>query len=152
MIDDSLQRKRRTIIFYKEALNVETVLNWIRDLPQQDRSALGLDLDLIQSEWRIGTAPDSDGAPSDRVGRVATGLFGGLRRLKQGQPQCRKLENGLWEMQSAMPSGKAVSLLFFVNNCMVHVVEGHIKTANNVPPDILLLARQRMELMLNGIS
>jgi len=152
MIEDTLQRKRRTIIFYKEAANIETVLNWIRDLPQQDRSALGLDLDLVQSEWRIGSAGDSDGAPSDRVGRIATGLFGGLRRLKQGHPQCRKLENGLWELQSAMPSGKAVSLLFFVTDGTVHVVQGHIKKTGNVPPEILLLARQRMGLMLNGAA
>jgi len=151
MVNDYINRKRQTIIFYRENLNTETVLNWIRDLPQQDRSALGLDLDLVQSGWQIDSSGGSDGAPSDHVGRVTAGLFGGLRRPKQGHPLCRKLGSGLWELQSALPSGKLVSLLFFVTYGRLHVVHGYFKKANDVPAEFLLLARQRMVAMLDEL-
>ena len=152
MIGGSLERQRRTIIFFRESPSDETVLNWIRDLPQHDRSALGLDLDLVQDEWRAGEAGDADGAPTERVGRVATGLFGGFRKPKQGRPLCRKLDDRIWEMQSAMPSGKVTSLLLFAANLIVHVVHGQIKTASAVPPELLVLARARMDRMIKKIS
>ncbi len=152
MIDDHRKHKRRTIIFYSESPNTETVLNWIRDLPQADRSALGLDLDFVQSEWRVGARGDSDGAPTERVGRVGSGLFGRPRRARPGHPLCQKLEDGLWEMQSAMPSGKMTSLIFFVADGTLHVVQGQIKTGSAVAPDQQMLARQRMGVMQNSFG
>jgi len=152
MINDYLNRKRQTIVFFSEASNIETVLNWIRDLPQHDRSALGLDLDLVQSGWQVDPKGGSDGAPSEKVGRVTAGLFGGVRRPKHGDPLCRKLGSGLWELQSALPSGKLVSLLFFVSYGRVHVLHGYFKKSDDVPAELMLLARRRMVLMLDEIS
>jgi len=159
MIKDMRRGDRRTIIFYKNAPNTETLLNWIRDLPPEDRSTLGLDLDFIQSEWRTedrgqgdAAKADSESAPTDRVGRVTTGLFGGFKRPKRGSPLCRKLDDKIWEMQSAMPSGQITSLLFFIKDSTVHVVSGSIITSNNVPPELLVLARQRMASMQKNVS
>jgi phage-related protein len=149
MINDYLKRKRQKIVFYSEALNIETVLNWIRDLPQQDRSALGLDLDLVQAGWQVDTKGGSDGSPCEKVGRVTAGLFGGVRRPKRGDPLCRKLASGIWELQSALPSGKLVSLLFFVRYGRVHVLHGYFKKSDDVPRELMVLARQRMVLMLD---
>ena len=105
------------VIFYRSASGVEPVRDWLRDLPESDRRAIGADLALVQVGWPLG------------------------------MPLCRPLSGGLWEVRSNLPSHRIARLLFFVHENRIGVVHGFIKKTQKMPPDDLELARKRMQEM-----
>src|SRR5580693_8750236 len=60
--------------FYRTSSGIGPVLEWLRDLPKEDRRVLGIDLMRVQVGWPIG------------------------------MPLARSLGDGLWEMRSTLPS------------------------------------------------
>lgn len=60
-----------------------------------------------------------------------------------GIPLVRKLEPGLWEIRSILPSGSARVVFTVEDNAMV-LLHGFIKKSQKTPQDDLRLARQRL--------
>jgi phage-related protein len=106
------------VIFYRTSGGAEPVLDWLRDLPQADRRAIGADLATVQFGWPIG------------------------------MPLCRPLGSGLWEVRSTLPSRRIARLLFFVHEGRIGVVHGFIKKTQKTPAEDLDLARRRMKEMM----
>jgi phage-related protein len=105
------------VVFYRTLGGAEPVLDWLRNLPADDRRAIGTDLATVQFGWPLG------------------------------MPLCRPLGAGLWEVRSALPSRRIARLLFFVGEGRIGVVHGFIKKTQKTPADDLQLARRRMKEM-----
>jgi len=105
------------VFFYRTSGGVEPVLDWLRELPTQDKRAIGIDLSTVQFGWPIG------------------------------MPLCRPLGGGLWEVRSSLPSRRIARLLFFAEDGRIGVVHGFIKKTQKTPPEDIALARKRMKEM-----
>lgn len=105
------------VIFYCTARGSEPVLDWLRDLPQEDRRQIGHDLALIQLGWPVG------------------------------MPLCRSLGDGLWEVRSNLPSHRIARLLFFAHEGRLGIVHGFIKKTQKTPSEDMAIARKRMKEM-----
>ena len=89
------------------------MLEWLRDLPKEDRRVLGIALMRVQVGWPIG------------------------------MPLARSLGDGLWEMRSTLPSRRIARLLLCFHEGVIVVLHGFIKKTQKTPPDDLELARKR---------
>ena len=105
------------VVFYRTTGGVESVRDWLRSLPEDDRRAIGADLATVQVGWPVG------------------------------MPLCRPLSGGLWEVRSDLPSRRIARLLFFVHEGRIGVVHGFIKKTQKTPPSDIELARKRMKEM-----
>ena len=105
------------VVFYRTSGGAEPVIEWLRDLPPEDRRAIGTDLATVQFGWPIG------------------------------MPLCRPMGQCLWEVRSALPSRRIARLLFFVEKDRIGVAHGFIKTTRKTPASDLDLARGRMKEM-----
>jgi phage-related protein len=105
------------VVFYRTSGGAEPVLDWLRNLPTDDRRAIGTDLATVQFGWPLG------------------------------MPLCRSLGGGLWEVRSALPSRRIARLLFFVGDGRIGVVHGFIKKSQKTPAEDLQLARRRLKEM-----
>jgi phage-related protein len=99
--------------FYRTSSGIGPVLEWLRDLPKEDRRVLGIDLMRVQVGWPIG------------------------------MPLARSLGDGLWEMRSTLPSRRTARLLLCFHEGVIVVLHGFIKKTQKTPPDDLELARKR---------
>ena len=68
---------RLKVVFYKSQTGKEPVRDWLKDLPLQDKKALGEDIKTVQFGWPLG------------------------------MPLIRKLEPDLWEVRSNTSTGIA---------------------------------------------
>jgi|SRR3979490_1343196 phage-related protein len=101
------------VVFYRTRGGSEIVRNWLRDLDEGDRNALGLDLMRVQYRWPVG------------------------------MPLCRSLGDGLWEVRTALPSNRIARVLFSVHQDRIVVLHGFIKKTQKTPDEELALARKR---------
>jgi len=105
--------RKLPVVFYRTRSNVEVVRNWLRDLDEGDRNAIGQDLMRVQYRWPVG------------------------------MPLCRALGEGLWEARSALPSNRIARVLFSVHQGRILVLHGFIKKTQKTPDEDLALARRR---------
>jgi phage-related protein len=103
--------------FYRTAGGADPVVGWLRNLPPEDRRAIGTDLATVQFGWPIG------------------------------MPLCRPLGGGLWEVRTTLPSRRIARLVFFVDDGRIGVVHGFIKKTQKTPADDLEIARKRVKEM-----
>ena len=89
------------------------MLEWLRDLPKEDRRVLGIALMRVQVGWPIG------------------------------MPLARSLGDGLWEMRSTLPSRRIARLLLCFHEGVIVVLHGFIKKTQKTPPEDLELAKRR---------
>lgn len=101
------------VVFYRTAGGAEVVLDWIRELDEPDRNAIGQDLMRVQYRWPIG------------------------------MPLCRSLGQGLWEVRVTLPSKRIARLLFATRGRKIVVLHGFIKKTQKTADDDLALARRR---------
>jgi phage-related protein len=99
--------------FYKASSGTGPVLEWLRDLPREDRRSIGIDLMRVQVGWPIG------------------------------MPLVRNIGDGLWEIRSTLPSRRIARLLLCFHEGAIVVLHGFIKKTQKTPPDDLELARKR---------
>src|SRR5665213_680018 len=100
--------------FYRSETGREPVRDWLRDLDNGDRHAIGLDLMRVQFGWPIG------------------------------MPLVRSLKDGLWEVRSSLPSQRIARLVLCFHDDMLIVLHGFIKKTQKTSADDLSLARRRM--------
>jgi phage-related protein len=101
------------VVFYRTPSGVEVVRDWLRNLDQADRNALGQDLMRVQYRWPVG------------------------------MPLCRSLGTGLWEMRSDLPSRRIARIIFSIHQERILVLHGFIKKTRKTPAQDLTLAQRR---------
>ncbi len=100
--------------FYRSDAGREPVREWLRELEQGDRRAIGLDLMRVQFGWPIG------------------------------MPLVRSLKDGLWEVRSGLPSQRIARLMLCFHEETLIVLHGFIKKTQKTPAADLALAKRRM--------
>jgi phage-related protein len=104
--------RKTPVVFYRTRGGAEVVRDWLRDLPEADRHAIGQDLMRVQYRWPVG------------------------------MPLCRSLGEGLWEVRSALPSNRIARVLFGVHQGRIVALHGFIKKSQKTPAEDLALAPQ----------
>ena|ERR1044072_3428622 len=105
--------RKTPVVFYRTAGGREVVRDWLRDLPEEERNAVGQDLMRVQYRWPVG------------------------------MPLCRAMGEGLWELRNDLPGNKIARVLFGIAQGRIVVLHGFIKKTRKTPGDDLLLARKR---------
>jgi phage-related protein len=111
MADD--QPRKIPVVFYRTSGGLEVVRDWLRNLDEEDRNAIGQDLMRVQYRWPVG------------------------------MPLCRALGDGLWEVRSVLPSNRIARVLFSLQQGRIVVLHGFLKKTQKTPPEDLALARKR---------
>ena len=109
------------VVFYRTRGGAEVVRDWLRDLDESDRNAIGQDLMRVQYRWPVGM-------PLCRSAAL---------------PLCRALGDGLWEVRSSLPGNRIARVLFSVHQGRILVLHGFIKKTQKTPDEDLGLARRR---------
>jgi phage-related protein len=91
------------------------VRDWLRDLPAEDRLAIGRDLMRVQFRWPVG------------------------------MPLCRSLGSGLWEVRTQLPSRRIARVVLCFHEEVLVVLHAFIKKTQRTPDDDLDLARKRQK-------
>lgn len=112
MADDPQPRKI-PLIFFRTLAGSEPVREWLKELPEEERQAIGKDLLRAQWRWPVG------------------------------MPLCRAMGSGLWEIRTDLPTKRTARVLLCVycetcSRCM-----GSSKKTRATPDDDLALARKR---------
>lgn len=101
------------LIFYRSPAGADVVLEWLRNLPDEDRNVVGQDLMRVQFQWPIG------------------------------MPVCRPLGDGLWEVRSNLPSKRIARVLFCFTEGRLLALHAFIKKTQKTPDAELQLGRRR---------
>jgi phage-related protein len=104
-----------SVLFFRLPSATEPVQDWLKELPEADRRAVGMDLMRVQFRWPVG------------------------------MPLCRALGQGLWEVRSALPSGRIARVLFCPFDGKLVALHAFVKKTQTTPAADLALARQRMK-------
>src|SRR6202795_3533189 len=105
-------RRKIPVVFYRTPGGTEVVRNWLRNLAEGDRKAIGQDLMRVQYRWPVG------------------------------MPLCRAMGEGLWEVRSDLPSNRIARVLFCVQGGKILALHGLIKKTRKTPDADLTLARR----------
>jgi len=89
------------------------VRDWLKELPEAERQAIGRDLLRAQWRWPVG------------------------------MPLCRPLGDGLWEVRTDLPTKRTARVLLCFFREHLVAVHAFIKKTRTTPDDDLALARQR---------
>src|SRR5450830_957549 len=109
------QPQKIPLMFFRTAAGAEPVREWLKDLDEHDRHAIGLDLMRVQWRWPVG------------------------------MPLCRPMGQGLWEVRSILPSNRIARVLFCVHGKMLVALHAFIKKTQKTPDNELALARKRQK-------
>jgi len=101
--------------FYCTDSGNEPVREWLNDLGDSDRRAIGGDLRTVQLGWPIG------------------------------MPVCRPMGNGLFEVRTNLTQSRIARLLFCFVDDEIVVLHGFIKKTQTTPDRDLKLARSRQK-------
>ena len=101
------------LVFFRTRAGSEPVREWLRQLSQEERHAIGKDLLRAQWRWPIG------------------------------MPLCRPRGSGLWEIRTDLPTKRTARVLICLYQQRLVALPGFIKKTRATPDDDLLLARRR---------
>ena len=108
------QPKRLPAFFYQLPSGREPVREWLKTFPAADRHTIGEDIKDVEFAWPLGL------------------------------PLVRHLGDGLWEVRSSLPGGRAARVIFAVEHgCMV-LLHGFVKKTQATPKADMDLARRRL--------
>lgn len=99
--------------FYATAAGSEPVRDWLKEMDQADRRAIGADIATVEHGWPIG------------------------------MPTCRSLGDGLWEVRTSLSGGRIARVLFAILAERMVLLHGFLKTTQRTPKADLELARKR---------
>jgi phage-related protein len=114
MVKDPEPRKI-PLIFYRTLQGSEPVREWLKDLPESERQAIGKDLLRAQWRWPVG------------------------------MPLCKPLGNGLWEVRTDLPTKRTARVLLCLYRKHLVALHGFIKKTRTTPDNDLALARTRQK-------
>lgn len=105
--------KKIPLVFFRTATGAEPVRDWLKELPQVERGAIGTDLLRAQWRWPIG------------------------------MPLCRAMGGGLWEIRTDLPTKRTARVLICLCRQHLVALHGFIKKTRATPDQDLELARKR---------
>jgi len=112
---EDLQPHKIPLIFYRPQPGREPVREWLKELPEAERQAIGKDLLRAQWRWQVG------------------------------MPLCRPLGDGMWEIRTDLPTKRTSRVLICLYRGHLVAVHGFIKKTRATPEDDLALARKRQK-------
>jgi phage-related protein len=101
------------LIFFCTPAGSEPVREWLKELPEVERHAVGMDLLRAQWRWPIG------------------------------MPLCRPMGGGLWEIRTDLPTRRTARVLLCLYQEHLVALHGFIKKTRATPGEDLALARKR---------
>ena len=108
---------RIPLVFFTTEAGNEPVRDWLKELPEPDRQAVGQDLMRVQWRWPVG------------------------------MPLCRNLGKGLWEVRSSLVSDRIARVIICIHDSELVALHGFIKKTQKTPKgDLDLAARRQKEL------
>jgi phage-related protein len=110
---ESPQPHKIPLIFYRQEPGQEPVREWLQELPEAERQAIGKDLLKAQWRWPVG------------------------------MPLCRPLRDGLWEVRTDLPTRRTARVLICLYRGHLVALHGFIKKTRTTPESDLALARKR---------
>jgi phage-related protein len=115
MMADEPRPQKIPLMFYRTAAGSEPVREWLKELPEAERHAIGKDLLRAQWRWPVGI------------------------------PLCRALGKGLWEVRTDLPTKRTarVLLCFYCEHLVA--LHSFIKKTRTIPAGDLALARTRQK-------
>lgn len=105
------------LIFFRTGNGREPVREWLKDLDEADRKAIGNDLLRAQWRWPVGV------------------------------PLCRPLGKGLWEVRTDLSGHRTARVLICVYRGHLVALHGFINKTRATPEEDLGLARKRQTEM-----
>lgn len=109
--------ERIPLVFFRSSTGNEPVREWLKGLPEQDRHAVGRDLERVQHRWPVG------------------------------MPLARPLGKGLWEVRTSLASNRIARVIFCFHEEELVALNGFIKKRQKMPQDELDLALSRKKEM-----
>ncbi|WP_422304868.1 type II toxin-antitoxin system RelE/ParE family toxin [Candidatus Binatus sp.] len=109
------RRRKIPLIFFCLRQGQDPVREWLKDLPEIERHAIGKDLLRAQWRWPVG------------------------------MPLCRPLGKGLWEVRTDLPTKHTARVLLCLYRYHLVALHGFIKKTRATPDDDLALARKRQK-------
>src|SRR5208337_77733 len=115
MLAEDPPAQRIPLIFFRTRPGSEPVREWLKELPEAERQAIGMDLLRAQWRWPVGI------------------------------PLCRAMGNGLWEVRTDLPTKRTARVLLCLYREHLVALHGFIKKTRSTPHDDLALARKRQK-------
>src|SRR6202142_665770 len=112
---DTQPPQKIPLIFYRTAAGSEPVRDWLKELPESERQAIGRDLLRAQWRWPVG------------------------------MPLCRPLGDGLWEVRTGFQTKRTARMLLCIYHAHLVALHGFIKKTGTTPDQDLALARNRQK-------
>jgi len=113
MLADAPQPRKTPLIFFRSPGGSEPVREWLKELPEEERHAIGRDLLRAQWRWPIG------------------------------MPLCRAMGTGLWEIRTDLPTRRTARVLVCLHREHLVALHGFIKKTRATPDEDLAVARKR---------
>jgi phage-related protein len=107
------QARKMPLIFFSARPGHEPVREWLKDLDEPERHAIGKDLLRAQWRWPVG------------------------------MPLCRPLGEGLWEVRTNLPMNRTARVFLCFHREHLVALHGFIKKTRTTPVDELAFARRR---------
>ncbi len=107
------QAQKIPLVFFSTSAGNEPVRDWLKDLPEAERRAIGKDLLRAQWRWPVG------------------------------MPLCRPMGSGLWEIRTDLPTKRTARVLLCIYRKHLVALHGLIKKTRITPDEDLELARKR---------
>ena len=114
MADDRPPQKI-PLIFFRTDAGSEPMREWLKELVEAERQAIGKDLLRAQWRWPVG------------------------------MPLCRPLGDGLWEVRTELPTKRTARVLLCLYRGHLVALHGFIKKTRTTPHEDLKLARKRQK-------
>jgi phage-related protein len=120
MVSDNEETPKIPLVFYRSGSGKEPVRNWLKELDQDDRLEIGMDLLRVQYRWPVG------------------------------MPLCRAMGGGLWEVRTSLPGKTISRVLICFHDGVLVALHGFIKKTQKTPDEELKIARKRMKEIEDG--
>src|SRR5947209_9105234 len=108
-----LHPRKIPLIFYRLRPGSEPVREWLKELPEAERQAIGGELLRAQWRWPVG------------------------------MPLCRPMGKGLWEVRTDLPGNRTARVLICLYQDHLVALHGFIKKTRATREADLALARER---------
>ena len=117
MTEDATPQKI-PLIFFRSGKGTEPVREWLKELPEAERQAVGKDLLRAQWRWPVG------------------------------MPLCRPMGDGLWEIRTDLPTKRTARVMLCLYREHLVALHGFIKKTRATPDEDLALARKRQKELM----
>jgi phage-related protein len=106
------------LIFSRSGKGTEPGREWLKELPEAERHAVGKDLLRAQWRWPVG------------------------------MPLCRPMGGGLWEIRTDLPTKRTARVMLCLYREHLVALHGFIKKTRATPDEDLALARERQKELI----